>query len=252
MVLAVVGLLSVLIVEVVIMYKVASLGGVPWRSVWLGQLLLLAICLAYLNLIAFVLKPSVVTCSIIRGGVGVCYALMQSVMCVKILMVLSPKTEAGFLKLGHQVLILILILLVQVIISAQWLIVVPPRADTLRNDMLVCKATYFSSLFYEMLASFSYIGLVGTVLFALTLITYSKNRKANGKPISEAKWILVTCCVTAATWVAWVIVGSLLPEVGMAALAVGLWVTATGTLLIMFVPKLHRLATLKRGGESRL
>lgn len=248
-VLVVVGLLAVLIVEIVIVYKIVSLGGVPCRSIWLGQLLLLAITLSYLTLIAFVFQPTPAICSILTFCVGFCYSLIQSVLVLKILIILSPKTQAGFLKLGHQWLILLLLLVVQIVINVQWLVLSPLATVTGRGDAVVCRPTRYDSIFFEFIVSFIYIFIMGFVLFALTMKAYSKKRKSNGKPNSEAKWILITSCVTTGTWLAWIIVGSLMPGAGMAALAVGLWVTATATLLIMFVPKLHKLATLKDGGK---
>ena len=249
LVLVVVGLLALLIVEIVIIYKIVSFGGVPCRSIWLGQLLLLAICLSYLTLIFFVFQPNPLVCRGMRFSVGICYIFIQSILLVKILIVLSPKTQAGFLKLGHQWLILILLWTVQVIINIQWLILAPSGVISVHDGAVVCLPTHTYSLFNDFLYSFIYIFIVGLILFAVTIRTYCCNRKLNGKPNSEAKWVLITSFVTTATWLAWIIVGALLPAASMAALALGLWVTATATLLIMFVPKLHKLATLKDGGR---
>jgi len=253
LVLIVIGLLTVLLVEIVIVYKVVRLGGVPCRSIWLGQLLLVAITLSYLSLITFVFKPTRVTCNIIRFSIGFCYILMQSVLLVKVLLILSPKTQAGFLKLGHQVLILGLIICVQVIINVEWLFLEDSQSPpSLTNDARRCQPVHLSKFFYDIIASFTYIFLVGLVIVSITVKTYTSMRKADEKPNAEAKWILITSCVTSAVWLVWIAVGALLPfpESAVAALAVGLWVTATITLLIMFVPKLHKLATLKDGGKT--
>lgn len=247
-VLVVIGLLAVLIVEIAILYKIVKLGGVPCRSIWLGQLLLLAICLAYLTLIAFVFKPTAAICGLLTFSVGLCYTLIQSILVVKILIVLSPKTHPGFLKLGHQWFILLLLWCVQIVIGVQWLFLSPADIVTGYGDAVVCKPARYSSIFFEFILSFVYLFIMGIVLVLLTTRAYCANRKLNGKPNSEAKWVLITSFVTAGTWLAWVIVGALMPAASMAALALGLWVTATATLLIMFVPKLHKLATLKDGG----
>ena len=252
LVLTVIGLLTVLIIEIIILYKIVRLGGVPLRSVWLGQLLLFAILMSYITLIIFVFEPSAVTCNLLRFAVGFCYCFILAVLFVKVLVVLSPKTHPGFIKLGHQIMSLFMILSIQIVINVQWIILKPTGSINSINGRKMCPSTSdwnFSTIFYDFLLSFIYIAVVGVVLIALTLWGYVRSRRREGKPNSEARWILLTSIVTAATWLLWILVGALLPGADMAALAIGLWVTATATLIIMFVPKLHKLATLKDGGK---
>lgn len=263
-VLVVIGLLAVIIVEFIIIYKVARLGGVPWRSIWLGQTLLAGILLSYLTLIAFIFKPNTMSCSAIRFMTGVSYALMLAVLFVKVLIVMSPKTQSGFLKLGHQVLILIIVWSVQIAINTEWLIVIPSEIHSkeikqwIHNgeseseysyEGTVCKSTRLSSLFFDMLASFVFIMLLRLIVLVIALFSYKRSRSHEGKGSSESRWILVTTVVTTVIWIVWILVGSFLPDSGMASIAIGLWFTATAKLLIVFIPKLHKLATLKEGGE---
>lgn len=250
-VLTVIGLLTVLIIEIIILYKIARLGGVPLRSIWLGQLLLLAILLSYLTLIVFVFEPTAITCNLLRFAIGFCYCFILAVLLVKILIVLSPKTHPGFLKLGHQIMALVFILAVQIIINIQWVILKPTVVIMSIQGRLMCPSTSnwsFDTILYDYLLSFLYIAVLGLTLIILTLWSYSKSRRVEGKPNSEARWVLLTAIITVAAWLPWILVGALLPGADMAALAIGLWVTATATMIVMFVPKLHKLATLKDGG----
>ena len=146
---------------------------------------------------------------------------------------------------------LFMILSIQIVINVQWIILKPTGSINSINGRKMCPSTSdwnFSTIFYDFLLSFIYVAVVGAVLIALTLWGYVRSRRREGKPNSEARWILLTSIVTAATWLLWILVGALLPGADMAALAIGLWVTATAALIIMFVPKLHKLATLKDGG----
>lgn len=252
LVLTVIGLLTVLIIEIIILYKIARLGGVPLRSVWLGQLLLFAILISYITLIIFVFEPTPVTCNLLRFTIGFCYCFILSLLLVKVLVVLSPKTHPGFIKLGHQIMVLLMLLCVQIIINVQWIILKPTTSTISIDGRKLCPSTSnwaFSTILYDFLLSFIFLVLVGAALIILTLWGYVKSRRREGKPNSEARWILLTCIVTAAAWLVWILVAALLPGADMAALAIGLWVTATSTLIIMFVPKLHKLATLKDGGK---
>lgn len=263
LVLAIIGLLTVVIIEFIIIFKVIKLGGVPWRSVWLGQMLLFGILLSYLTTLAFVFKPTSGSCDLLRFAVGVCYALMLSVLIIKLLIILSPKNETGFLKFGHQVLILAILWLVQIVINSQWLILAPSstelksinvqinNGESTRTEVYegtVCKAVHLSSLFFDFLTSFVYIMLLRIVALVLSLISYTRSKKKDGKPNSESCWILVATVVTTIVWLIWILIGSFASDAGMAAIAIGLWVTATAKLIILFIPKLHKLATLKDGG----
>lgn len=264
-VLIAIGLVTVLAVECIIIYKVVKLGGVPWRSIWLGQTLLFGVVLSYIALIPFIFKATEVSCNIMRFGVGVSYALMFAVLFVKVLIVLSPKTEAGFLKFGHQILILVILWIIQIVINAAWIVLKPSTVENTMEDVIIdtgvtqrvekvpasfCKAVILDRLFFDFLASFVFIMLLLIIILATTLVTYTKSRMKSGKADSESRWILVTTVLTTIVWLIWMLVGSFVPDADMAALAIGLWATATVTLLVMFIPKLHKLATLKDGGKS--
>jgi len=261
LVLAVIGLLVVVIVEIIIISKIIRLRGVPWRTVWLGQILLLAILLSYLVVFVFAFKPTVVVCSLERFGVGVCYALMLSVLFVKILIVLSPKTDSGFLKFGHQVMVLLLVWAIQIAINSQWLILAPSetesygivkvtgpldRTETLEGQR--CSATKFETLFFDTLASLVFVLLVHFIILIVTLVAFNRGKR-QGKVNSETRWILLAMSVNTVLWLLWILIGAFLLGAGMATVAIGLWAIATSTLIIMFVPKLHKLATLKPGGK---
>ena len=66
-ILAGIGILLTIIFEVYLMSKIIGDPFIKhWRTMWLGQLLLLAVFLCYSTLFAFVPTPTKYTCGIIR------------------------------------------------------------------------------------------------------------------------------------------------------------------------------------------
>ena len=140
-VLAGLGILAILVFEAyVIIYKMLiSRHLQQWRTMWLGQLLLLGVLLSYLTLVAYLFIPTKATCGITRFGVGVSYAFCFSVLLVKLMVILTSKSSEpsllpddsespNYLRGIYQVLMFLFALGVQVVIDTQWLITVPPEA----------------------------------------------------------------------------------------------------------------------------
>ncbi|CAH1801791.1 unnamed protein product [Owenia fusiformis] len=97
MVLAALGILIVVIFEIYLMVNIARSG--QWKSIWLGQTLLLGIFLCYLLCFAFVPVPTRSSCQLIQSSTGVVYAMCFSVLFVKLLVLLGSKEKE--LKISH-------------------------------------------------------------------------------------------------------------------------------------------------------
>ena len=138
-VLASLGVLAVIIFEITILYKLLGTQlGHQWRTMWLGQLLLFGVLLCFLTLFAYLPKPTDQTCGITRFGVGFSYAVVFSVMLVKLMVILTSKASDGllitdtespnYLRGTYQILMFIFSVGVQLVIDIQWLLTVSPRA----------------------------------------------------------------------------------------------------------------------------
>jgi len=94
LVLASLGIFLVVMFEIFTLCQICGRAGLgsAWRSMWLGQLLLLAVFLSYCSLLAFLPVPNLYTCAVIRIAVGCCYAMIFSVLLVKLMIILSSKT----------------------------------------------------------------------------------------------------------------------------------------------------------------
>ena len=238
-VLAGLGLFLVVVFEIYLMSKII---GAPlikhWRTMWLGQLLLFAIFLCYLVLFAFIPIPSVITCAIIRFGVGVAYSMCFSIMLVKLMIILSSKT-VGYLKGIYQVLMFVFAWGVQIVVDVEWLILREPgtKLDNITGtERIVCSedfSAHVQSLVYVM-----FLIVVTTVLAMRT----------HGITTNHREGIFIGLCsgFSIPVWITWVIVGMLNPEKDYEnpCLAFGLLITATLILFIMFLPKVRQLNSM--------
>lgn len=84
-------------------------------------MLLLGLFLSSVMGIAFVPESNWLTCTAIRAGVGVCYAIVYGTILVKTVFLLSLHTGV-YLSAEYQALLLFFIISTQVAIDGQWLI----------------------------------------------------------------------------------------------------------------------------------
>ena len=231
MVLLILSALGVLLVIAFEIYLLARICGSnyleSWRSMWLGQLLLLAVLLCYISCFAFVPTPTVVTCTIIRLAIGGCYAMIFAVLLVKLMIILSSKTSS--LQGIFQVLMFGFAWALQIVIDIEWLILQPPDIENDAKRGAICKTKFSShvqSLIYVM-----FLMVITTLMAIKTHGIYSNFR--------EGVFIGLTAGFAIPVFIAWVLVGMLNnnQEFEDPAMAYGLFLTATLVLLIMFLPK---------------
>ncbi|XP_061197344.1 metabotropic glutamate receptor 6-like [Saccostrea echinata] len=271
-VLAGLGILAVLVFEVYILYKLIGTSiGRQWRTMWLGQLLLLGILLSYLTLFAFIFIPTDATCGITRFGVGFCYAIIFAVLLVKLMVLLTSKSSESifadmespnYLKGIYQFLMFMFAVGVQVVINVQWLIQVPPYAVKVTanygGEEWICNhftwqankgwsdmQDFVRTPFENHLLSLLYI-------MFLILMTTIVAMKAHGIITNhrESVFIGIAAGFSIPVWIAWGLVGGLNRddayghEYGDACIAFGLFTTATLCLFSLFLPKVRQLVNM--------
>ena len=144
------------------------------RHLFLGQMLLLGLFLSSLIGIAFVPESSWITCTIIRAGIGICYAIVYGTLLVKTVFLLSLHTGV-YLSAEYQALLLFFIISTQVAIDTQWLIhhsssIVIDYMDGYGHAVYKCDHSsnqLFISLIYVMI-------LIGKLCFNIILINIYK------------------------------------------------------------------------------
>ena len=266
-VLAGLGILSVIVFEVYILYKLLGTRiGRQWRTMWLGQLLLFGIFLSYLTLFAYLPIPTNATCGITRFGVGLCYSIMFAVLLVKLMVILTSKTSGeallagdiespNYLKGIYQFLMFIFAVGVQVVINVQWLIQVPPYAihvitNNGKKEWICNHYTWEAKEGWMDMSKFVHTPFENHLLslvyiMALILMTTIVAMKAHGIITNhrESVFIGIGAGFSIPVWIAWGLVGGLnkmddhAQEYGDACMAFGLFTTATLCLFAMFLPK---------------
>lgn len=274
-VLAGVGILAVLVFEIYILYKLmGTKTGRQWRTLWLGQLLLFGIFLSYLTLFAYLPIPTDATCGITRFGVGLSYSIMFAVLLVKLMVILTSKSSEAsiladedfgspnYLKGIYQFLMFVFVVGVQVVIDAQWLILVPPRAVKVKandgQEVWICNhftweaknnwndmKKFVRTEFENHLISLVYI------MFLILMNTFVA-MKAHGIITNhrESIFIGIASGFSIPIWIAWGLMGGLnrdqdkAHEFTDACIAFGLFVTATLVLFSMFLPKVRQLVNM--------
>ncbi|WAR03385.1 GRM2-like protein [Mya arenaria] len=270
------GIVCVLVFEIYILYKLMGTKmGNHWRTMWLGQLLLLGIFLSFLVCFAYLPTPNKATCGITRFGVGLAYSICFAVLLVKLMVLLTSKTTADTLLPGdvdspnylrgiYQFLMFMFIVGVQVVIGAMWLILIPPEAVKVTSnngDMVwICNhytwtlenefgwsnmTTFVRTNFENHLISLTYIMFL--ILLTVVIAMKSHGIITNHR---ESVFIGISAGFSVPVWIAWGLVGSLnkdhqyAQEFSDACEAFGLLITAAIILFSMFLPKVRQLVNM--------
>uniref|UniRef100_T1JM77 G-protein coupled receptors family 3 profile domain-containing protein n=1 Tax=Strigamia maritima TaxID=126957 RepID=T1JM77_STRMM len=207
------------------------------RHFFLGQMLLLGLFLSSLVSFAYVTPPNLISCTVIRLGVGLSYTVIFATMMVKLVFLISLNNGV-YLPAPYHGLLLFFAIAVQVAIGIQWLIQRPP-ALVFTSTSAICNTS-----FHDTLLSLIY------VMFLLVFITFL-SIKSHGirDNYREAMYIglSVGCCIP--MWVTWTVIALVLRDgYEEPSLAFGLVINSTLTFIIMFVPKGRQLAALGKEG----
>jgi hypothetical protein len=222
MILSGLGIFIVLCFEIYVLSKLIGTKAIrKWRTMWLGQLLLVSI----------------------RFGVGASYSMIYSILLVKLMIILSSKS-IGYLKGVYQVLMFLFAWTVQLVVDAEWLILVPAKAAVVNGQWKCVHKTLVPG--QERLYTAHVISLVYT-MFLIVVCTMIAIR-THGITTNHREGIFVGLAAgfSIPLWLAWILVGQLNdnPVFEDPAFAYGLFLTASLVLFVMFLPKVRQLNTL--------
>ena len=188
-------IISSVSVAVIIIYQVliicrAAKTSPSRRHLFLSQVLLLGLLLGSSLGFAYSVEQTSVTCVAIRLGTGMAYVLIYSSLLVKQVFLISLNTGV-YLPAMYQALLFGFCVLVQCVIGAQWVALVPSCSFNTTNHIF--------SLFY----------IIFLVIFVSCLSIKSKHIKDNYR---EGSFIFILMVLKIPIWLAWIIGSIILPE----------------------------------------
>ena len=140
---------------------------------------------------SFVVPESDYSCLAIRLGTGISYVLIYASIMVNQVFIIALHTGI-YLSVLYQILLFTFCLLVQVTLSIEWLVLVPPCQFNSQDHIL--------SLFYVFL-----------LVFFITMISVSSLGLQTRSKDSSSTCLLMI--ITISTWIIWMMAASLLPKV---------------------------------------
>ena len=190
-----------LFVFLVIMYPIK--GG---TSV-IGYLLLVGVICVYAINFAFILEPRESVCGIRRLGLGVVYAICFACMLVKVLNTwrIGDELDVSFIgpsytRLSHPcslLLIALFLAFIQGLIGTEWLILQNPDYVSTSEG---CVCTPEDRYEDDLVISCVYVMLLILLTFIFSAVTVDSKENHY-----EARWILITTCISIVVWIAWCI-----------------------------------------------
>lgn len=216
------------------------------RHLFLGQMLLLGLFLSSLLGFAFVTHPNTITCTVVRLGVGLAYALVLVTLSVKCVFLISLN-HGVYLPAAYLGLLLFFAIAVQLVVGIQWLVLVPPSLvfdDAISFGSEGLRPPSCNTGFSELLLSLVYVMFL--LFFTGVLSIKSCGIRENYR---EATYIAVTVGLLAILWLTWMVLGLVMGEgFEEPSVAFGLVGGAAVAFLVMFLPKGRQLAALGREG----
>ena len=222
----------------------------------LSSVLLCGIMLCYFMPFIYIAKPSPATCAIRRFGVGFCFSLCFSALLMKTnrihhifnrksLTVQAPPLVSPW----SQLFFTSLLVVVQVLIAAVWLVVEHPNTTFLYNDFtteLDCSENPYIGL--SVIIAYNLLLLVVTTYYAFRTRKVPQN-------FNEAKFINLTVYTLCIPWLAFIptyfIITALHTSFRTGSLVIAIILSATVTLCCLLVPKVYFLFSRKRKGGDQ-
>lgn len=212
----------------------------------LGFILAFGIVLLYLMVFPFIAHADERICGLRRFSLGVVYALVYSALLVKLVDCWRVRGKGEsynvkYSKLGRPAglfMVTIFLVLVQVMINAEWLILRPP--DVVRvfyEEQFWPRCSTHDFYDESLVLSLVYVMVLIVLSLVLSLLTFTSTTNHR-----ESRWILGITVISIPCWVIWCSVATLgAYSVRDPAVAVGLLVNATVMLLLVPVRKLYLL-----------
>ncbi|RWS29785.1 metabotropic glutamate receptor 2-like protein [Leptotrombidium deliense] len=244
--------LSLIVVfEMFVIYKAVKT--VPSRRhLFLGQVLLLGLCMSSSIGFSFVPEANWISCTVIRVGLGLGYATIFGTLLVKTVFLLSLHSGI-YLPIVYQAFLLFFILLTQIVIDVQWLLHSTPAViDITERDI---SGAVFNqnnhSLFTRVACNHNIPSIVYSMSYNALLIIIvsfvSLRIKGHRENFREALFICISITGTIIIWVIWCL-GALLStqNTAEAFVAYGTVLNSSFVFVVMFVPKARQLSSLRR------
>ncbi|XP_045595524.1 metabotropic glutamate receptor 3 isoform X3 [Procambarus clarkii] len=234
---------AILAFEVYVLVRAAH-GTPSRRHLFLGQCLLVGLLLCSLSGLPIVLTPTPLSCAAIRLLVGVSSALVFAALLVKFVFLISLNSGV-YLPAYYQGLLLFFIVLVQVSINIQWQWSQPAGVTMVRDHdtgdiQISCVAPYRHFL----------LSLIYVIMLIIAVAALAAKCRGIRENYREAAYIGAAVGLVLPLWLAWTLVGLILPMPHQpACLGFGIVATATVIFVIMFIPKQGRqLAAVGKEG----
>ena len=180
------------------------------RHLFLGQMLLLGLMACTAIAAVFTLKPTSVTCAVIRMGSGLSYSVVYSTLLVKLVFLVSLNSGV-YLPATYQSLLLCFAVLIQLVIGVQWLVTAPP--NVVFNQTLVTAGEDAAVLTSTCLTQFrqQLFGLLYVVFLILVVVLLAFKARGVRENYREAVYVGLTMGFTVAIWIVWILAGLIAP-----------------------------------------
>jgi len=212
------------------------------RHLFLGQMLLAGLLACSGMAVVYTLKPTPITCAVIRLGSGLSYSLVYSTLLVKLVFLISLNSGV-YLPATYQSLLLCFAILIQLVIGIQWLVSAPPDvADSIiSEDEAIFTCT---TLFKQQL-----LGLLYVVFLISVVVLLAFKSRGVRENYREAMYVGLTMGFTVAIWIVWIVAGLIVPtRYQDVCSACGLIACTSITFVIMFMPKGRQLSAMGKEG----
>lgn len=171
----------------------------------LSYMLLFGIMVCFMNTFVLIAKPTILTCTIQRFGVGVGFSIIYGALLTKtnrISRIFDSASRSaqrpGYISPKSQVVITITLIAIQVLITLVWMIVEPPGTRDYypdrRSVILKCNIQDMSFLFSQ---------LYNMLLITICTVYAVKTRKIP-ENFNESKFIGFTMYTTCIIWLAFI------------------------------------------------
>jgi len=212
------------------------------RHLFLGQMLLAGLLACSGMAVVYTLKPTPITCAVIRLGSGLSYSLVYSTLLVKLVFLISLNSGV-YLPATYQSLLLCFAILIQLVIGIQWLVSAPPDvSDTVISEdeaIFTC-----ATLFRQQL-----LGLLYVVFLISVVVLLAFKSRGVRENYREAMYVGLTMGFTVAIWIVWIVAGLIVPtRYQDVCSACGLIACTSITFVIMFMPKGRQLSAMGKDG----
>ena len=175
------------------------------RHLFLGQMLLFGLVSCTGVAVVFTLKPTVISCAVIRLGSGLSYSLIYSTLLVKLVFLVSLNSGV-YLPATYQSLLLCFAVLIQLVIGVQWLVTAPPELILNESGIetettMICLTTFKQQLF----------GLLYVVFLIIVVVLLAFKARGVRENYREAIYVGLTMGFTVAIWIVWVLAALIVP-----------------------------------------